>query len=168
MAKRRRKKRLKYFFADGDLHKTLSVNHAQDICIAWNYPQGRTVGYVWSDLRKRYTKAFSVSEVSDMIGRHRVNIQRYILRGEIKRPQQTYSLDERKSPGKFFMSEEDVYILHDYLMTVHIGRPRNDGRVIPGRLPTKTELRAMMRHDVHMYTKTDDGEFIPVWKEIDW
>jgi len=167
MARKKRFK-LKYFYLDGALHKVLSINHPQDICVAWNYAEERRVGYVWSDLRRRYERAFTTAEVSKMIDRHRVNIERYILRGDIRQPQKTYSLDGNKSPGKYFFSETDVLDLHDYLMTVHIGRPRRDGLVVPGRLPTKTELRAMMRHDIQMYTKTESGDFVPVWKEVDW
>jgi hypothetical protein len=53
-------------------------------------------------------------------------------------------------------------------LTVHIGRPRKDGRVTPGRMPSKAELRALMRHDTMTYVKNADGEFTPVWKEVDW
>jgi hypothetical protein len=165
MAKR---KKLRYFYLNDQLHKVLSINHPQDICVAWNYIEQRRVGYVWSDLRKRYGKAFSVTEVSHMIGRHRVNIEKYILDEKFPAPQRIYSLDENKRLGKYFFSESDVYNLHDYLLTVHIGRPRKDGKITPGRMPSKAELRAMMRHDVQMYTKTSGGEFVPVWKEIDW
>lgn len=150
------------------LHRVLSINHPNDICVAYNFIEERRVGYVWSDLRRKYEKAFTLTEVSRMVGRHRVNIEKYILAGNIKAPQRAYSLSDTKRPGKYFFSEKDVYDLHDYLLTVHIGRPRKDGKVTPGRMPSKAELRAMMRHDVQMYTKTDSGEFIPVWKEIDW
>lgn len=163
-----KRKKLRYFYLNDQLHKVLSINHPQDICVAWNYPEGKRVGYVWSDLRRRHEKAFSLTEVSKMINRHRVNIEKYILAGEIKAPQRAYTLDGNQTPSKYWFSEKDVYDLHDYLLTVHIGRPRKDGKITPGRMPSKAELRAMMRHDVQMYTKTESGEFVPVWKEIDW
>lgn len=163
-----KKNRLRYFYLDDHLHKVLSINHPNDICIAWNYPEGRRVMFVWSDLRRRYGRAFTLTQVTGLINRHRVNVEKYMLEGKIARPQRIYSLDENRRPGKYFFSEKDVYALHDYLLTVHIGRPRKDGKITPGRLPSKAELRAMMRHDVQMYAKTENGEFVPVWKEIDW
>jgi hypothetical protein len=107
-------------------------------------------------------------QVSKMINRHRVNIERYILEGKIRPPERIYSLDGNKTPGKYMFSEKDVFELHDYLLTVHIGRPRKDGRVTPGRMPSRAELRAMMQHDTTVYIKSADGTFMPVWKEIDW
>lgn len=135
---------------------------------AWNFREGRVVGYVWSDVRKNMQRAFTLQEVASMIGRHRVQIQNYIINGDIKRPQRIYTLDGDKKPGKYFMSESDVLALHDYLLTVHVGRPRNDGKITPGKMPTKAELRAMMKHDVVTGVMRPGGEFIPTWKEVDW
>lgn len=163
-----KKKRLTYFFMDGDLHKILKVNRSSNLASTWNYPQSKRVGYVWSDLRRNHGKAFTLTEVSKMIQRHRVNVENYILEGKIKKPQRTYSLDGTRKPGKYFFSEKDVFDLHDYLLTVHIGRPRKDGETTPGRMPSKLELRAMMRNDTTMYVKTESGEFMPIWKELEW
>lgn len=167
-SRRNRKPRLRYFYLNGDLHKVLSINRAQDLVVAWNYKEQKRVGYIWSDARKRLEKAFTMMQVSKMINRHRVNIERYILNGHIRAPQRTYTLDDKRTPGKYLFSESDVYDLHDYLLTVHIGRPRKDGKTTPGRMPSKAELKAMMRHDTVMYVKQSDGTFTPVWKEMDW
>jgi len=112
-------------------------------------------------------KAFPISEVSKLINRHRVIIENYILDGKIRTPQRIYTLDTKR-PGKYMFSEKDVLDLHDYLLTVHIGRPRKDGKITPGRMPSRAELKAMMRHDTTMYVKSADGTFTPVWKEMDW
>jgi hypothetical protein len=167
--RKRRKARLRYFYLNGDLHKVLSVNRPEDFVICWNFPKGKRVGYVWSDVRKNHGKAFKMKQVSAMIGRHRVNIERDILAGHIKAPQRTYTLDEKRRPLFYMFSEENMFDLHDYLLTVHIGRPRKDGKIRPRQsLPSKAELRAMMRHDLVTYVKTEGGEFVPVWKEQDW
>jgi hypothetical protein len=165
---RQKKKKLRYFYLDNQLHKVISINHPLDECVAWNYSEERRVMFIWSDLRRRYAKAFTLTEVSNMIGRHRVNVERYIVHGCIRAPQRAYTLDDQKKPGKYFFTEENVYELYDYLLTVHIGRPRKDGKITPGRLPSRVELRAMMRHDVQIVRKTSGGEFVPVWKEINW
>jgi hypothetical protein len=163
------KPKLRYFYLNGELHKVLSINRAQDLVTAWIFNQEKRVVYVWSDVRKRLGKAFTMTQVSRMIGRHRVIIENYILDGKIRPPQRIYTLDGTKNPGKYMFSESDVYELHDYLLTVHIGRPRKDGGVTPSRMPSKAELKAMIRHDTVMYLRQADGTFTPVWKEIiDW
>lgn len=165
----RKSSRLRYFYLNGDLHKVLSVTRAEDLVVCWNFPQGKRVGYVWSDVKRRHDRAFKMQEVSSMIGRHRTNIERDILAGNIKAPQRSYTLDGKRRPLYYFFTEENVFDLHDYLLTVHVGRPRSDGKITPRRdLPSKAELRAMMKHDIVTYIKTDSGEFVPVWKEQDW
>lgn len=166
--KGKRRRNIRYFFIGSDLHRVLRIVRATDLVEAWNYREGRSVAYIWSDVQKRMGHAFTLQQVCKMIGRHRVQIENYILAGNIKTPARTYSLDGNRSPGKYMFSEEDVLGVHDFLLTVHIGRPRKDGKITPGRMPTKTELRAMMRHNLVTYVKTDTDEFTPVWKEIEW
>ncbi|AVD99250.1 helix-turn-helix DNA binding domain protein [Streptomyces phage BillNye] len=150
------------------MHRVLSINRAQDLVVTWVFKEGKRRAYVWSDARKRLEKAFTMKQVGQMVNRHRVNIEKYILEGKIRAPERIYTLDGNKTPGKYMFSEKDVFELHDYLLTVHIGRPRKDGKITPGRMPSRAELRAMMQHDTTVYIKAADGTFTPVWKEIDW
>lgn len=166
--KRSNRNRVRYFYLNGKLHRVLRIIRAADLMECWSYPDKKSVTYVWSDARRRMTNAFTLMQVSKMIGRHRVIIEKYILEGKIKEPQRQHTLDGTFRPGKYMFSEEDVLGLHDYLMTVHVGRPRKDGRITPGAMPSKAELRAMMRHDVIQGVLGSDGKFVPTWKEIDW
>jgi hypothetical protein len=163
-----KKKAILYFYLNGDLHKVLSVRRAEDLTICWNFPEGKRVTYIWSDVRKKHGRAFKMMQVSKMIGRDRTNIERDILAGNIKAPQRSYTLDSKRRPLNYWFSEDNVFDLHDYLLTVHIGRPRADGKITPRNMPSKAELKAMMRHDIITYVKTEQGEFVPVWKEQDW
>lgn len=167
-SRRSSSKPLKYFYINGDLHKVLRVVRPSDFVEAWNYPQARRVGYVWSDVKKRMQRALTLQEVCKIINRHRVQVELYIINGKIKTPQRIYTLDGDRKPGKYFFSEDDVLDLHDYLLTVHIGRPRKDGQITPRNMPTKAELRAIMKHDLVTYVKTGDNEFQPIWKEVEW
>jgi hypothetical protein len=165
----KQKPTLKFFYLNGELHKVLSVSKPQDFAVCWNFAQWKRVGYVYSDIRRTHQRAFRMMEVSKMIGRHRVNIEWDILKGNIKTPQRRYSLDGKKKPLGYLFSEENVLDLHDYLLTVHYGRPRRDGKITPKQtLPSRTELKAMMKNDIVTYVKTEDGEFVPVWREQDW
>jgi hypothetical protein len=161
------KQKVKYFYLDQELHRVLRVSRPEDLVVSWNFPQHKRKAYVWSDTRRKMEKAFSLRQVCDMLGRSRVAIELYIRQGKIRTPQRIYTLDGKAKPGKYFFSEKDVLELHDYILSVHIGRPRRDGRVTPAKAPSKAELRAMMKHDTVMYIKSGE-EFVPVWKEIDW
>lgn len=168
--RRRRSKRLalpRYFYLDSNLHKVLRTNRAQDLVWAWHYVEGKQKVYPYSEVRKKHGKAYSIVDVSEMIGRHRVIIENYILDGKIRAPQRIYALGSRK-PGAYYFSEKDVYELHDYLLTVHRGRPRKDGMITPSGIPSRAELRAMLVTGHATYIKNEKGEFVQVWKENDW
>lgn len=162
------KRKLNYFYSNGDLHKVIFIDRPKDFVRTWNYAKRKSVGYVYSDLLKNHKKAWSTAQVGKMIDRKREVLEWYILDKNIRVPQRTYSLDGRYAPGKYMWSEEDILALHEYLTTVHTGRPRKDGQAINRKLPTRAELRAMMRSETVMYVKNSAGEFVPIWKEPEW
>lgn len=161
-------KRLRYFFLNGELHRKLHISRASNLITAWNYPQAKRVSYIWTDTKKNMQNAYTISQVAAMINRHRNRILENIENGNIRRPSQTYTLDEKKSPVKYLMSEDDIMEVRDFFASVHVGRPRKDGLITSKRLPTRQELRASLKNEVLLYQKTEDGDFIPVWKQPDW
>jgi hypothetical protein len=48
---------------------------------------------------------------------------------------------------------------------IHRGRPRNDGKKVNNFVLTEQELRAKMGDALILYTKTEDGRFVPTWAE---
>jgi hypothetical protein len=112
--------------------------------------------------------AYSLTQASRILNRHRDVIKRHIKDGAIREVQRTYSIDERKAPGVYYMSEDNIREMHSFLLTVSIGRPRKDGQVVISGLPTKAELEAMLRHETVLYVKGEDGDFAPVWKQPEW
>ena len=163
-----KKRKFKYFYINAELHKILRVNRAEDMVFAWNYPQGKRVAYVWSDVQKNMQHAYRVPQVGQMLNRHPNIIKNYIKSGNIKPVQKTYSIDDRRASGVYYFSEDNIKELHSYLMTVHRGRPRLDGEIVSSNLPTKAELEAMIKQETILYVKTKDGDFSPVWKQPDW
>lgn len=158
-----KKKPLRYFFLNGDLHRKIHINRSADSIRAWNYPKARLMTYVYSDVKKMGERAFTTREVSEMIGRDVRTIEVAILAGNIREPQSTYGLDENRNKYKYMWNEKAIMELHAYFLTVHKGRPRKDGLVTPMAMPTAKELRAMIRQDVILYVKQGD-KFIPTWK----
>lgn len=160
---RRRKPRIRYFFLNGKLHKKLHIDRGKDVITAWSYPEEKRVGYTYSDVIRRHEKAWTTKEVAAMIGRGRITIEKAVVLGNVERPQHTYGLESKKI-FQYMWSEQDIMNLHDYLSTVHRGRPRKDGLVSPQAMPTKRELRAMVRQNQILYVKDADGEFRPTWQ----
>ena len=171
MVKQKRKgssKTLRHFYLNDELHKTLNVLRPDDMLVAWNYPQYKRVAYVLSDARQHMQRAYGVNQVSLMMNRTNLTILRYIYAGKIQAPQKSYLLEDPSREGKYFFSEDDIYKLHDYLLTVNIGRPRADGQKRATNVPSRRELEALIKNDTVLYVKTTDGEFTPVWKQPDW
>lgn len=114
-------------------------------------------------------RAFTIKEVSSIFQRDRLVIHGYINQGKIRRPAVADPVsDSSTRPGKYLFSEDDMRDLHSYLLTVHRGRPRNDGQITQSRVMSRAELEAMMKEDTILYTKNSEGEFVPVWKQPDW
>lgn len=162
--KRKKLEPLNFFFYKGELHKRLRINRSADIVIAWSYPQGHAVKHIYSDVRKNGQKAFTTGQVCKMINRKHRTLKNIIDDGMIPAPAMSYGIDENRNPYGYYWREEDVMNLHEYLLTVHHGRPRKDGYVFPMMMPSRAELRAIIRQGTVLYVRTDDGEFIPTWE----
>lgn len=165
-----KKPNIRYFFLNKEHHRVLRISRAEDLITAWNYAQGKRCTYVWSLVQKEMQRAFTVSQAGKIFHRDRLVINEYIRDGRIKKPAQTYPIGmHTEKPGKYLLSEDDMRELHDYLLTVHRGRPRKDGQIThQSNLISRAELEALMREDKVLYTKDNNGEFVPVWKQPDW
>lgn len=135
--------------------------------MTWCYPLHKRVAYTYSDLKKQMKPAFRTQQVAKMLYRTRKTLEWAILDGNIPEPQHVYGLSEHKRKTLYMWSEEDVLAAHAYFSTVHRGRPRKDGLITPGKLPTARELRAIMRNKEILYIKVGD-EFKPVWDAEDF
>lgn len=167
-ARRSTVKTPRYFYLNGKLHKLLRKSRAEDLCLAWDYEAGKRVAYSLVEVNKNKQYAYTLSEVEKIIGRHHDTIWMHLLKGGLKFPQRVYSLNGNRTPGKYMWSEEDIKKMHDYFKTVHRGRPRIDGGITPGDMPSRAEIEAIMKQENILYVKNTDGEFVPVWKQPEW
>lgn len=163
-----KKRALNHFFLNGKLHKKLRIVRAEDSIETWCYPEHRRVAYTYSDVKKNMETAYSTNEVADMLGKSFRTIERAIKSGGITEPQIIYTLTERKHKYGYRWNEDNIMELHSYLLSIHRGRPRNDGRITPQKLPTARELRAMIRQEQVLYVRTEDGRFVPTWAAGDF
>lgn len=150
---------LLYFYLDGQLHKWIQAHRGKDQLIAWKYSEMRRVHYSYTAVKKHAGRAFTAVEVGEMLGRKPDTVKKYIQRGNVRRPQ-AHITQNKGIANKFLFSEENVYEIHDYILQMKKHQYKG--------LPSRAELRAMMKHDIITYVKNKEGEFVPVWKETDW
>jgi len=158
-----KRRRWRYFYYLGDLHKTLTLNRGLDEILAWNYPQHEKRIYSWIDVKRNGHRALTRNEVARIVDRSPRTIQDYMYFGKIKKPQHTYSF-ETGNMGIYLFSRDDVFDIYELIRTSQWGRPRHDDFVTARRVPDRNEVRAAALHDLFMYAKGEDGEFVPVWK----
>jgi len=153
--RRRSLKEVRYFFLNEKIHKTLSLSRAKDQIVAWSYLDKKRILYPYSEVDKNMSNAYSIVQVADMLNKHRVTIQDYILEGKIKTPQKIYPIGNSSEETwyKYMFSDKDILDLHEYILEA--GHSKN--------VPSKAELLALLKHSFILYTKTEGG-FVPVWK----
>lgn len=159
MATRKRNrtsKKFKYFYLDKKLYRVLRSSRAKDQIIAWSYLDQKRVMFIYSDVIKYMQNAFTLTEVSKILNKHRVTIQDYMLEGKVRAPQKAVPIGKPESEWwAYIFSEDDVLELYDFILSA--GRNIED-------LPNKRELTALLKNNIILYTKTSDGKFVPVWK----
>jgi hypothetical protein len=148
-------KRFVYFFLNGKLHKVIKSSRSKDEIIAWCYPDRKRVLYSYSQVEKYKESAYSLTEVGKLIGRHKVTVEEYVIDGKVREPQKVYPIGKPESNWyKYMMSESDVLDLHQFILDA--GYSKN--------LPSRAELQALLKHNMILYTKSSEGNFVPVWK----
>jgi len=153
--RQRLRKKFVYFFLNGKVHKVLRLSRAKDEVVAWSYVDKKRVMYSYAQVDKNMERAYTVLEAGKILGRHRVTIEEYILQGKIKQPQKVYPISNPESTwSKYMLSESDILDIHQFI--IDAGHIRD--------LPSRSELQALLKHNLILYTKTTDGKFVPVWK----
>ena len=153
--RQRLRKKFVYFFLNGKVHKVLRLSRAKDEVVAWSYVDKKRVMYSYAQVDKSMERAYTVVEAGKILGRHRVTIEEYILQGKIKQPQKVYPISNPESTwSKYMLSESDILDIHQFI--IDAGHIRD--------LPSRSELQAILKHNLILYTKTEEGKFVPVWK----
>jgi hypothetical protein len=157
------------FFVNNNLVRLIHFNRANDICELFNFNQNKNQTMLYSDFKKHRKRAFTISTTLKIFNRSRMQLERWIRDGLIKPPTGAIPGGERKWQAKSYYSEDDLFTIRSVAATIHKGRPRKDGRITPRKdVPTEKELRSLIGDGIMLYTKTEDGRFIPVWQEETW
>lgn len=160
-----KRRKLTHFFWDQRLHKVIRINRPANLVDAWDYGARKRVSIFYPDFRIKAKPAVKVSEAARIMRLDIKTIKKAIYEGQIHEPDVSYPLDKNAlyRTTRWF-GEHNLLELHDYLLTVHIGRPRKDGMVTPSsKLPTRAEIIAKMNNDTTLYIQGDDGSFVPLY-----
>ena len=153
--RQRVQKRVVYFFLNDKIHKVLRSSRAKDELIAWSYPDRKRVLYSYSQVEKYKENAYTLTQVGKIINRHKVTVEEYVIDGKVREPQKVYPIGKPESKWyQYMMSESDVLEMHQFILDA--GYSKN--------IPSKAELQALLKHNMILYTKSSEGNFVPVWK----
>jgi hypothetical protein len=160
------KKAWKFFFLNGKPHMLLSINWGRDEALAWSFDDKQRKLYQWSEVRRRGSRGFTMTQVSDMVKRTRMQIERYLNAGLVERPPLvTYPTSDYKIR---LFSEEQIFKIRDIVASQHHGRPRKDGIIRSNRVPTREEIHAKIKYNADLYIRTEDGRFVRLYEAEDW
>jgi hypothetical protein len=147
--------RFVYFFLNGKIHKVLKSSRAKDELLAWCYPDKKRVLYSYSLVKKSMENAYTLVQAGKLLKRHKVTLEEYILVGKIESPQKVYPIGNPDSTwSKYMLSESDIIKVHEFILEA--GQIKD--------VPSKAELLALLKSNTILYTKTNDGKYVPVWK----
>lgn len=159
----KKKRRPRKMFINGELHHRIHTNIPADVITTFNYIQDKIVRYPYKTIKPYIQRAYSIGEAAKIINRHPDRIRAYVNSGELPRPQQAGHL------GHWYFSDDDILNLQDFFANVHFGRPRKDGAITPKKnTVTKEEVDARLGRREVLYVQNDEGEFIPVWKTMEF
>ena len=149
-------KSLRYFFLNDKIHKVLKSSRSKDEMVAWCYPDKKRVMYSYSQVKKYMDTAYTVVEVASMLNKHRVTIQEYILNEKVATPQKIYPIGQPDSENwsQYMFNQKNILDIHQHILDSGHSK----------EIPSKAELQALLKNNLILYTKTEEGKFVPVWK----
>jgi len=153
------------YFLNGDLVRLHHSSRSTGLVTVYNITKDRLETCLRTDFRKNREKAFTVAETARLVNRHRKYFPSLIKRGIIPPPTGAQVGGTREWQIRAYYSESQVKDIRDILATIHIGRPRKDNLITNNMTPTSQELTRKIGNGILVYTKTEDGRFIPVWTE---
>ena len=149
-------KSLRYFFLNDKIHKVLKSSRSKDEMVAWCYPDKKRVMYSYSQVKKNMETAYTVVDVASMLNKHRVTIQEYILDEKVATPQKIYPIGQPDSENwsQYMFNQKNILDIHQHILDSGHSK----------EIPSKAELQALLKNNLILYTKTEEGKFVPVWK----
>jgi hypothetical protein len=153
------------WFLNGSLVRRHHLNRANGIMSVYNITKDKIESCLISDFKKNRERAYTVTETARLVNRHRKYLPRLMQAGTIPYPTGAQKDGVSKFGLRSYYSESQVYEIRDILASFHIGRPRKDGLITNDETPTRQELTRRMGSGILTYTRSPDGQFVPMWTE---
>jgi hypothetical protein len=152
-------------FLNNCLVRKHHINRANGIISFYNITKDQIESCFIADFKKNSEKAYSVKETALLLDRHHKHLYRLISQGVIPPPIGATKDGERAWRIRAYYSASQVKEIRDILASRHFGRERKDGLITNNKTPTAQELTRRMGEGILTYTRTEDGQFVPVWSE---
>lgn len=158
----------KFFFINKRLHRILKINRPANLVEAWCYADACKVTILYTEYKTKGEKAVSITEAAKLMNTSKDTIKRAIYSESVHRPQQAYPIGNMNKNSlrakSYYLSLENLLEIWEYQMTVHQGRPRYDGEIMPNqRLPTRAELIARFSDEVVLFSRSDAEHYVPLY-----
>ena len=155
----------KIWFLNNDLVRLHHSSRSSNIVSIFNITKNQFESCLRTDFIKNRKRAYTVSETAKLVNRHRKYFPSLIKRGIIPPPIGAQFNGVREWKIRSYYSESQVKDIRDILASIHRGRPRKDNLITNNSVPNSQELTQKMGDGILVYTKTQDGRFIPIWGE---
>ena len=155
----------KIWFINGDLVRLYHSSRSTGMVTFYNITKDRLETCLRTDFRRNRERAYTVAQTARLVNRHRKYFPRLIKKGVVPPPMGAKANGERGWQIRSYYSESQIKEIRDILASIHIGQPRKDKLITNNMTPTSQELTRKMGDGILVYTKTEDGRFIPVWGE---
>ena len=153
--RRAKQKNLRYFFLNNKIHKVIRSSRSKDEIVAWCYPDKKRVLYSFIDVQKNMETAYTIKQVAEILNKHKITIEDYILEEKVRKPQKIYSIGNPEGKwSKFMFHENDILDIHEHILDSGHSK----------KIPSRNELKALLKNNMILYTKTGEGKFVPIWK----
>lgn len=153
------------WFLNGNLVRKHHFNKSNGIMSIFNITKGQMESCLISDFKRNRERAYTLSETGKLVSRHQKHLARLAVQGLIPKPMGA-SIGGAPTWGlRSYYSESVVREIRDILALQPQGRPRKDGLITNSNTPTVQELTRRMGDGILTYTRTEDGQFIPLWTE---
>jgi hypothetical protein len=156
------------FFINNKLIKVVRISRAENLIEYYNIIDGKRQVMLYSDFKKHKKRAYTVIDTARLLNRHDADLRKQMYCGKIPMPIGNQLNGIREFRKKSYYSEDQIFEIRNILSRIHRGRPRKDGGVTNNLIPSEAELRSKMGDAIMLYTRTKDGNFIPVWSEETW
>lgn len=154
-----------YFFLDGKLYKLIRTVKNENMLVIWGFEEESRMWFNYQQTLKRFQKAFTLQEVSKLIGKSVTELKNMMRNNLISRGSGTsYSVATRR-PRTVYWSEDDVFNLRSELFALakknKYGEPYANFSLV-----SEAELLTRMRGGESYFIKDKDGQFVKVWRAV--